>query len=57
MKVARTQRISKLEKKVALQDRAGPVERQSMYQPGEADLAEAILILVECGAVRVEVPH
>ena len=50
--VALVQRVSRLEKKVALQSRSGPVERQSMYQPGEADLAEAMAILVECGAVR-----
>ena len=45
-------RVSKLEKKVALQSRTGPVEHQSMYQPREEDLAEAMAILVECGAVR-----
>ena len=50
--VALVQRVSRLEKKVALQSRTGPVERQSMYQPGEEDLAEAMAILVKCGAVR-----
>ena len=52
MKVALTQRISKLEKKVASQIRTGSLEGQSLYQPSEADLAEALAILVECGAVR-----
>ena len=50
--MALTQRISKLEKKVASQVRTGPLEGQSLYQPSEADLAEALAILVECGAVR-----
>ena len=50
--VALVQRVSRLEKKVALQSRTGPVERQSMYQPGEEDLAEAMAILVKCGAVK-----
>ena len=45
-----TQRISKLEKKVDSQATTGPLEGQSVYQPSEADLAEAILI--QCGAVR-----
>ena len=45
-------RVSKLEKKVALQSRTGPLEEQSVYQPSEEDLAEAIAILVKCGAVR-----
>ena len=45
-------RVSKLEKKVALQSRTGPFEGQSVYQPSEEDLAEAMAILVKCGAVR-----
>ena len=49
-----TQRISKLEKKVASQVRTGLLDAQSLYQPSEADLAEAMAILVKCGAVRVE---
>ena len=52
MSVSLTQRISKLEKKVALQDRTGPLEGQSVYQPDDEDLAEALAILVECEAVR-----
>ena len=46
------QRFSKLEKKVRLQSRTGFLEGQSLYQPSEADLADAVAILVECGAVR-----
>ena len=52
MKVSLTQRISKLEKKVASQATTGPLEGQSVYQPSEADLAEAVAILIQCGAVR-----
>ena len=47
-----TQHINKLEKKVASQVRTGSLEGQPMYQPSQADLAEALAILVECGAVR-----
>jgi len=50
--VALVQRVSKLEKKVALQSRTGPLEEQSVYQPSEEDLAEAVAILVKCRAVR-----
>ena len=50
--VALVQRVSKLEKKVALQSLTGPLEEQSVYQPSEEDLAEAVAILVKCGAVR-----
>ena len=39
-----TQRISKLEKKVGSQIRAGPSRAQSVYKPSEVDLAEAILV-------------
>lgn len=46
-------RVSKLEKKVALQNRAGPLEGQPVYQPSEEDLAEALAILVKCGVVRI----
>ena len=50
--VALVQRVRKLEKKVALQSRTGLLEDQSMYQPSEEDFAEAVAILVKCGAVR-----
>ena len=46
-------RVSKLEKKVALQSRTGPLEQQSVYQPSEEDLAEAVAILIQCGAGRI----
>ena len=52
MKAPLIQRVSKLEKKVASQVRTSPLEGQSVYQPSEADLAEAMAILVKCGAVR-----
>ena len=45
-------RVSKLEKRVVLQSRTGPLKGQSLYQPSEAELAEALVILVECGAAR-----
>ena len=48
-------RVSKLEKRVALQSRTGPLKGQSLYQPSENDLAEALAILVKCGAVRPDV--
>ena len=50
--VALVQRVSRLEKKVALRSGTDPVERQPVYQPSEADLADAVAILVECGALR-----
>ena len=45
-------RVSKLEKKVALQSRTGSLEEQSVYRPSEEDLAKAVAILVKWGAVR-----
>ena len=50
--MALIQRVSKLEKKVALQSRTGLLEEQSVYQPSEEDFAEAVAILVKCGVVR-----
>ena len=44
--------VSKLEKKVAVQSRTGSLQDQSMYQPSKEDFAEAVAILVKCGAVR-----
>ena len=52
MKVALTQRISKLEKKVADQSQSGIVDDRVVYQPSKEVLAEAVAILVECGVVR-----
>jgi hypothetical protein len=48
-----TQRISKLEKKVAGWSQTGTLEGKVVYQPSDADLAEALAILLECGAVRI----
>ena len=52
MKVALTQRVRKLEKKVADRSQAGGLENRVVYKPSEEELAEAVAILVECGAVR-----
>jgi hypothetical protein len=52
MKVALTQRVRKLERKVADQSRTGRLDDRVVYQPSEEELAEAVAILVECGAVR-----
>ena len=50
--VALTQRIIKLEKKVAARSQIAPLGERVMYQPSEAEFAEAMEILVACGAVR-----
>jgi hypothetical protein len=50
--VALAQRIIKLEKKVADRSQIGPLGDRVMYQPSAEDLAEALEILVACGAVR-----
>ena len=50
--VALAQRIIKLEKKLANRSQIGPLGERVMYQPSEADLAEAVAILVKRGAVR-----
>jgi hypothetical protein len=50
--VALAQRVSKLEKRVAADILADPLEDQTVYQPSEEEFAEAIAILVECGAAR-----
>jgi len=50
--VALTQRISKLEKKVADRSQIGRLKDRVVYQPSADDLAGAVAILVECGAVR-----
>ena len=51
--VALVQRVSKLEKKVADRPQTGNSESRSVYQPNAEELAEAVAILVGCGAVRV----
>ena len=56
--VALVQRVRKLEKKVAEGSQSGRLDDRVVYQPGEDDLAEALAILVECGAVREDAsPH
>ena len=51
--VALVQRVRKLEKKVADRSQNGRVDDRVVYQPSAEDLAGAVAILVECGAVRV----
>jgi hypothetical protein len=50
--VALVQRVRKLEKKVADRSQTGRSEDKVVYQPSADELAEALTILVECGAVR-----
>jgi hypothetical protein len=51
--VALGTRVSRLEKKLAGRSQTGTLEGLSVYQPSEEELAEALAILVECGAVRI----
>jgi hypothetical protein len=57
MKVALTQRIRKLEKKVADQSQIGHLDDRVVYRPSAEELAEAVAILVESGAVRESSPN
>ena len=50
--VALTQRVRKLEKKVADRSQTDRLDDKVVYQPSEEELAEAVAILVECGVVR-----
>jgi hypothetical protein len=50
--VALAQRIVKLEKKLANRSQTGSLDAKVMYQPSEGEWAEAVAILVACGAVR-----
>ena len=50
--VALAQRIIKLEKKVAARSQTGLLGDRVMYQPTEGEWAEAVAILVACGAMR-----
>jgi hypothetical protein len=50
--VALVQRVRKLEKKVADRSQIGRLDDTVIYQPSTEELAEAVAILVECGAVR-----
>ena len=49
--VALVQRVRKLEKKVADRSQTGNSDDRVVYQPSAEELAEAVAILVECGAV------
>jgi len=51
--VALVQRVRKLEKKVADWSQTGRLDDRVVYKPSADDLAEAVAILVERGAVRV----
>lgn len=51
--VALVQRVKTLEKKVADRSQTDRPGDKAIYQPSEDELAEAMAILVECGAVRV----
>ena len=51
--VALVQRVRKLEKKVSDRPQNVRLEDRVVYQPTEDELAEAVAILVERGAVRV----
>ena len=50
--MALVQRVRKLEKKVADRSQTGNSDDRVVYQPSEEELAEAVAILVECGAAR-----
>jgi hypothetical protein len=50
--VALVRRVRKLEKKVADRSQNGRLDDSVIYQPSADELAEAVAILVECGAVR-----
>jgi len=50
--VALVQRVRKLEKMVADRSQTGRLDDRVVYKPSADDLAEAVEILVGCGAVR-----
>jgi len=50
--VALGQRVRKLEKKVADRSQIGHLDDRVVYQPSAEELAEAVAILVGCGAVH-----
>ena len=51
--MALVQRVRNLENKVADRSQIGRLDDRVMYQPSADELAEAVVILVGCGAVRV----
>lgn len=50
--VSLVQRVRKLEKNVADRSQTGRLDDKVVYQPSAEELAEAVAILTECGAVR-----
>jgi hypothetical protein len=50
--VALVKRVKKLEKKMADRSQTGRLDDRVVYQPSAEELAEAVAILIECGAVR-----
>ena len=50
--VAFVQRVRKLEKKMAARSQIGRLDDRVVYQPSAEELAEAVTVLVKCGAVR-----
>ena len=49
--MALVQRVRKLEKKLSDRSLIGRLDDRVVYQPSADELAEAVAILVECGAV------
>ena len=52
--VALVQRVTKLEKKVSDRSQIGRLDDRVVYQPSAEELAEALAILVECGALKTK---
>ena len=50
--VALGRRVSRLEKGVIARSKTDSLATRFVYQPSEKDLAEAVAILVKCGAAR-----
>ena len=50
--VGLVQRIIKLEKQVTGQSQTDHLGGRSVYQPRREEFAEAVKILIECGAIR-----
>ena len=52
--VALVQRVRKLEKKVADRSQSDRLDDRVVYQPSAEELAEAVAILVVCGADKTK---
>ena len=52
--VALVQRVRKLEKKVTDRSQTSRLDDKVVYQPSEEEVAEAVAILVACGAVKTK---